>query len=634
VETSSETLVSLPEAEAEPPAPTRRAWAFPSLGRFKLQTKLIVPYVILTVLVALIGTFVVTRLVAASVQERLANQLYEASRVAGDGVVRRERAHLETLRLMAFTQGVPQALTAEDAKALQDLLWPLALNNNVEAVSAVNMKGQEVITLARDPASGQYLISHGGDFSDFDPIGKVLRSQSDTVGDKFVGLWEARFGHYLFTTAPVRDSDGKLVGALMIGTRLETLLNDLKSQSSAHGVIVLDPNGKLVATTILQPDEGYAALELETQAISDLLGSSTQKSSLTRDLTLNQRSYRALYAPLIVRQQTMGALGVTFDSNYVVATEATSRNQLSLVFALGTAFVVLIGYLLARSIAGPILRLRTISQAVAAGDLTQRTGLAPGDEIGELATAFDTMTLRLRQRTAELVQSEKLAAVGQLTAGIVHDVKNPLAVIKGLSEELREELGSDPVVLEQLNAIRDNATRANTIVSDLMKFARQSTPEMTRRDLRETVEASLRLTEYLARRAKVKYIPDLPAHSVLVTYDAQQLEQVLINLIQNAIQAMPNGGTLRVNLSQTETTVAIAVQDTGTGIAAENLPRVFDPFFTTKPEGEGTGLGLSVSYGIVARHGGRINVESQVGEGTTFTILLPVEQPEFTERAT
>src|SRR6185436_3345646 len=251
---------------------------------------------------------------------------------------------------------------------------------------------------------------------------------------------------------------------------------------------------------------------------------------------------------------------------YVVATEATSRNQLSLVFALGTAFVVLIGYLLARSIASPILRLRTISQAVAAGDLNQRTGLEQGDEIGELATAFDTMTLRLRQRTAELVQSEKLAAVGQLTAGIVHDVKNPLAVIKGLSEELREELGSDPVVLEQLNSIRDNATRANTIVSDLMKFARQSTPEMSRRDLRETVEASLRLTEYLARRAKVKTISDLPPQSVLVTYDAQQLEQVLINLIGNAIQAMPNGGTLRVNLSQTETAIAIAVQDTGTGI--------------------------------------------------------------------
>lgn len=632
METSSERLVSVPVAEAEPPAPTRRASFLPWLGRFKLQTKLIVPYVLLTVFVALIGTFVVTRLVTASVQERLANRLYEASRVAGDGVVRRERSHLETLRLMAFTQGVPEALAGEQAETLQNLLLPLALNNNVEVVSAVNKKGQEVITLARDPASGQYLISHdGADFSNFEPVGKILQSQSDTVGDKFIGLREAQFGPYLFTTAPVRDSKGELVGVLMIGTQLQVLLEDLRSQASADGVIVLDPTGKLVATTLAQPDEGYATLELETSVVSDLLNSSQESPPLTRDLMVNQRSYRAFFAPLIIRQQTMGALGVVIASDYVVATEATSRNQLSLIFALGTAFVVLIGYLLARSIANPILRLRTISQAVAAGDLTQQTGLKQGDEIGELASAFDTMTLRLRQRTAELVQSEKLAAVGQLTAGIVHDVKNPLAVIKGLSEELREELGSDPAVLEQLNAIRDNATRANTIVSDLMKFARQSTPEMTRRDLRETVEASLRLTEYLARRAKVKYLPDLPAHSVLVTYDAQQLEQVLINLIQNAIQAMPNGGTLRVNLSQTETTVAIAVQDTGSGIAAENLPRVFDPFFTTKPEGEGTGLGLSVSYGIVARHGGRINVESQVGAGTTFTILLPVEQPEFTQ---
>ncbi|MBP7690840.1 MAG: hypothetical protein KA764_02940, partial [Anaerolineales bacterium] len=122
---------------------------------------------------------------------------------------------------------------------------------------------------------------------------------------------------------------------------------------------------------------------------------------------------------------------------------------------------------------------------------------------------------------------------------------------------------------------------------------------------------------------------ELPEYAVLLTYDAQQIEQVLINLIQNAIQAMPNGGELRLTLQATAEWATVTVHDTGLGIAPENLRRIFDPFFTTKPEGEGTGLGLSVSYGIVTRHHGEISVESVLGQGTTFIIRLPVNQPEL-----
>jgi two-component system NtrC family sensor kinase len=304
------------------------------------------------------------------------------------------------------------------------------------------------------------------------------------------------------------------------------------------------------------------------------------------------------------------------------------------------------------------LRLRALSQAVAAGDLDQKTELDRPDEIGELAEAFDTMTQHLRERTDEaarlyaetvqrnqelaeintrlqtaqqqLVQSEKLAAVGQLTAGIVHDVKNPLAVIKGMAESLQEEPELKPYATRELALIRESATKANQIVSDLLTFSRQSTPEMKLQDLKATVEAALRITAFLARKANVQVSAALPDQSVYMIYDAQQIEQVLINLIHNAIQAMPQGGALRVSLSQAAEAVALAVQDTGTGISPENLRRIFDPFFTTKPEGEGTGLGLSVSYGIIARHHGRIDVESVVGQGTTFTILLPKQQPAAT----
>lgn len=624
-----------------------------------LRSQLIIPYVVLTLLTAMIGTYIVTRLVTSSVHERFINQLHEAGRVAADGIVRRERAHLDNLRLMVFTQGIAPALQNRDAVALQSLLGPLTLNNNVEALSIFDRAGQEIVTLVHEQA-----ISSGADFSHFDLVAKVIHGQSDALGDKFSGLIKTAHGSYLFTSAPVRDESGHIVGGLMVGTRLETFLAELKSEALAD-IIILDPQGQFVATTLVKPDEGYAVLEVNGAALFPATTTpATDKHPLAappRDLQLYGRNFQAIYTPLVIHQEVAGILGIVLPNNYVPATEATSRNTFSLIFTLGTSAIILVGYLLSQSIARPILRLRAMAQAVAAGDLMQHSELKRADEIGELGTAFDLMTQRLRERTAEanqlymealqhnqelaktnaqlaesntqlqaaqrqLIQSEKLAAIGQLSAGIVHDVRNPLTVIRALAELLREEEGVSPGWREQLDVIRSSASRANTIVSDLLKFSRQSAPELTYRDLRETVEAAVRLTAYLARTASVTLTSELPPAPVNLYYDPPQVEQVLINLIQNAIHAMPQGGMLKVGLCSDDHAAAIRVQDTGIGIPPENLGRIFDPFFTTKPEGEGTGLGLSVGYGIISNHGGDINVESRVGLGTTFTVLLPLKR--------
>ena len=617
-----------------------------------LRTELIVPYIILTLLIAMVGTFVVTRLVTSSIRERFVNQMVEASRIAADGVVRHEQRNLSALRLLVFTEGVAPALGQRDADALQKLLLPLALNNSSEVITVIDLNGREVLTLAYDPQTKQYLSSTGADFSSVDLATNVLQGKTDVTGDKFAGLLSTPQGPYLFTSAPVRDTNNAVVGAMLIGTRLSALLADLKTQTYAD-VVMLDRQRQLLGTTLPKPEGGYAELE-RAAASANPIG-----SAATQDLQLYGRGYQISFTPLLIRRETVGNVGVVLPSNYLVDTEATSRNAFSLFFALITVAVVVLGYLLSTSIARPILRLRALSQAVAAGDLDQKTELDRPDEIGELAEAFDTMTQHLRERTDEaarlyaetiqrntelaeinvrlqnaqqqLVQAEKLAAVGQLTAGIVHDVKNPLAVIKGLAELLQEEPGLEAYANKDLALIRESATKANQIVSDLLTFSRQSTPEMQRQDLKATVEAALRITAYLTRKAHVQVIAALPDQAVYATYDAQQIEQVLINLIQNAIQSMPQGGTLRASLSQAHEAVALAVQDTGVGIPPDNLHRIFDPFFTTKPTGEGTGLGLSVSYGIVARHHGRIDVDSVVGQGTTFTILLPTQQPDTTE---
>lgn len=611
-----------------------------------LRAKLIVPYVLLTLVIAMVGVFIVTRLVTSSIHERFVNQLFEASRVAADGIVRRERVHLENLRLMAFTDGVPARISEGDAKGLQDVLWPLALNNNLEAVTVVDLKGKEILTLAEDTSTGQYIVSQGGDFSDLSIVTRILNDQVDEYGDKYADVLKTTYGPYLFTSAPVRRSSGELVGILMVGTHLESLLGELKAQALAD-IVVMDAQGKLVDSTLVIPDEGPASLEIDLERL-EADGLSTPK-----EFELYGRDYQEVVTPLVIRQREVGWMSVILPSNYIVSTMATSRNVFSLVFSLGTVATIVLGYLLAQSIARPILQLRAISQEVASGDLDQEVEIKRADEIGELAHAFGTMTHRLKERTdeaarlyaetvqrntelavinerlqstqAQLVQSEKLASVGQLTAGIVHDVKNPLAVIKGVAEELHEEIGLDPSTRGKLRSIRDSATRASTIVTDLLKFARQSTPELHRRDMRETIRSALRLTEYLTRKGAVEVSTDLPELPVRVTYDAQQMEQVLINLITNAVQAMPDGGKLHLALADIEGGVRIDLVDTGHGIRKENLPRIFDPFFTTKPEGEGTGLGLSISFGIVSRHGGRIDVRSEVGVGTTFSVFLPEE---------
>jgi signal transduction histidine kinase len=589
----------------------------------------------------------VTLLVTSTIRERFVNQLYEAARVSSDSVVRLERAHLENLRLMVFTEGVAQALAQNDKDRLEGLLLPLALNNRLDAVTVIDSRGQEVLTLGRNPDSGQYVRTQATDFADKEFVTNVLAGRSDENGDKFAGMLDTAYGPGLFTSSALRNSQGNIVGAILVGTRLSSLLAETKSQALAD-LLVLDMNHQLVASTIPPPVEGFGALEEVAQyaSHSDL--------SQTFDLKINRRDFQLTYTPFKARGQQVGWLGVLLPSSYVVAAQATSRDTFSILFTAGTLGIIVLGLLLSRSIARPILQLATMTQAVAGGDLEQNIGLQRADEIGDLAEAFDVMTLRLRERTQEaarlyaeavqrnqelaeineqlrttqkqLVQSEKLAAIGQLTAGIVHDVKNPLTVIKGMAELMLGDEDLPSGVHDEISLIRDSALKANLILSDLLTFARQSKPDLNERDMVETVEAALRLTAFPVRKAHIEVIKDLPDHPVMMAYDNQQIEQVLVNLITNAVQAMPNGGKIRLNLSQNDSVVAIAVQDTGVGIPPENLHRIFDPFFTTKPEDQGTGLGLSVGYGIISNHDGRIEVESVVGEGTTFTVLLPVKR--------
>jgi signal transduction histidine kinase len=230
----------------------------------------------------------------------------------------------------------------------------------------------------------------------------------------------------------------------------------------------------------------------------------------------------------------------------------------------------------------------------------------------------------LKQTQAQLVQSTKLAAIGELAANIAHEINNPLTTVLGFASFIAERLPADDPTREELGLIQEEASRARDIVRDLLQFSRQRDfmpePSETNTVLEQVVAMVRRQGALNTITVTEAYGADLP----MVEMDVPRIKQVFLNIINNAVYAMKDGGALTIRTTLDGGTVRIAFEDTGPGIPAEVLGRIFDPFFTTKPEVSGTGLGLSVSLGIVQSHGGMIDVKSTVGAGTIFSVALPI----------
>ena len=238
----------------------------------------------------------------------------------------------------------------------------------------------------------------------------------------------------------------------------------------------------------------------------------------------------------------------------------------------------------------------------------------------QIAIALDNARL-----SSELVHAEKLSAVGELASGVAHEINNPLTTILGLSQLMLSRPDVPAPIRERIALVADEASRAATIVQNLLMFARHYPPERRPCSLEEAVRRVIALKSYQLEQDKIEVVLELGA-SATVWADENQMQQVLLNLVQNAHQAMARQSgerTLTVRVRPRDRHVAIEVLDTGPGIAPHLLSRIFDPFFTTKAPGEGSGLGLSVSYGIVGQHGGRLYAENRPEGGATFVVELP-----------
>jgi two-component system NtrC family sensor kinase len=236
-----------------------------------------------------------------------------------------------------------------------------------------------------------------------------------------------------------------------------------------------------------------------------------------------------------------------------------------------------------------------------------------------------------KQRQENHYRTEKLVALGQLSAGIAHELNTPLGSILGFARLLMKEQDRTPEERERLEIIAEQAIRGSAIIKRLLNFARQSAPELADTDINEVITDSLMILGEEIEKRRITVVTELGA-APLLRADKRQLEQVIINMMLNAMQAMTGSGEIRISTSRNGHAVSIGIRDNGPGIPRDVRTRIFDPFFTTKPIGEGTGLGLSICAGIVSAHGGAIQVESEEGNGASFLITLPLHRNE--ERTT
>jgi signal transduction histidine kinase len=304
-----------------------------------------------------------------------------------------------------------------------------------------------------------------------------------------------------------------------------------------------------------------------------------------------------------------------------------------IVFSVITALIpnLLLVLLVMRIISRPLQRITLAAVQVSNGEYGTEVDLrSSNDEIGLLANSFNEMSRKmaddieqLRALNEQLIRTEKLASLGTLSAGVAHEVNNPLASISSLIQIMQSKQNLDDETKEKLRLISTQITRITQVTKDMMDFARVRPAAKSAVDLNELLETSIRLASFDREFQRLKIVKNYGENLPKVFADADQLQQVFLNLILNARDAMKENGELLIETSQTAENITVEIADNGNGIDENNLKLIFDPFFTTKPAGKGTGLGLAVCYGIITAHGGKIEVESNE-TGTKFILHLPI----------
>jgi len=615
------------------------------------------------VISAIVGGHLLWKHLAQDAQDRMQEDL-NAAREFYNGRAKEMEA---SLRYTALGERFAEAVRKKDTAYLAPRLDAVRRSANMDLLSVTDGEGRVILRAHKPDFAGDSLaeeplirLALGGR----DVVSGTLLVPLEALKREWPALAErARIsvvptpragppeeevlsrGMTLCAAAAVRDAQGELVGVL----RASTLLN--RNQylvDHVQNTVFRDERyrGKLLgAVTIFQSD---VRISTTYRTEDGLRGFGTRASSGVYETVVGrgepwigsawvvEEPYITAYSPIKdINGKAVGMLGIgVLERKFRDAAWNTiGAFAMVVIGALGAG--ALVAWRLASSISRPVARLVEASSAVAHGDFAQTLPVGSADEIGALAQTFNTMARSLKERDEllkeqtrqHLTRSERLASIGRLAAGVAHEINNPLTGVLTFSHMVLKSLPDGSQEKEDVETIIEASTRCRDIVRGLLNFSRQNKPERTLSDLNDVLREALNLTRNQASMNRVNIVEELNESLRHLVIDPNQIEEVAVNLIVNAIDAMPDGGDLTVHTRSVQEDGAawtlFEISDSGCGIPASDLEHIFDPFFTTKETGKGTGLGLAISYGIVAEHGGKIAVSSEVDRGTTVTVRLP-----------
>jgi two-component system NtrC family sensor kinase len=547
------------------------------------------------------------------------------------------------------------SVTDDKGRVIFRITQPDRLGDDVSKISVVKTALERKVVSETEILTKEMLLNEDKKLAD-----QALIQLIDTPKAKPTDKKLENEGMVLMAAAPIIGKNEKMLGVLYGGHLLnrsftivdrvwDLVYSGEKYRHQDIGTVTIFLNDLRISTNV-RTSKGERAIGTRVSAeVADAV--------LTRGETWSSRAfvvndwYISKYEPIL------DSSGKIIGILYVGLLEkayTSIRNKVILTFmivaTIGFFLIVGISYLITRSITRPLSEMVSATQSIATGDLDHGIKVKAKDEIGQLALSFNRMVASLRkmrteledwantleqkvkERTEELaavqntlVQSQRLASLGKLAAGIAHEINNPLGGILVLSSLVVEDLKEDHPHRENLQEVIKQTMRCRDIVKGLLQFSRQEEGKIEYVKVNDILNNTLSLIEKQALFHNIEVVKNLNAELPYILGDNSQLQQVFINVILNAVQAMKEIGTLTINTSQDKKNdmVVIEINDTGCGIPEEMIDHVFDPFFTTKEVGEGTGLGLSIAYGIVMKHHGRMTAKSKVNEGSTFTIKIP-----------
>jgi len=429
-----------------------------------------------------------------------------------------------------------------------------------------------------------------------DPLLLLALRRGPLVFPRDVGEQARRYG-----TEPNREPPGSWIGAPLVAAGRAMGAVCLESdRAGAFG----DAELAIVTAVLAQ-----AAIALENARLVELLSNARREWDETVD---------AIHQAICIVDDH----GVVRRANRVFA----ELVQTPVTAIPGRSWLTLLPPAWSDPVARALAESAVTSLEVKAGDRVHALTIVPMAEPGSAVLVFDDQSER-RRLQEQLVQAEKMSAIGQLIAGVAHDLNNPLASVVGFSDFLAEVEEIPPALVEPLQVIRQEAERAATIVKNLLSFARTQAEGRKLQSLKPILESTLVLVNNQLMANNVEATLEVEHELPEVEASANQLKHVFLNLLNNANQAIASdapGGQIWISAKRVGDQIAVSVTDSGPGVPEEIVGRIFQPFFTTKGEGEGTGLGLSICQGIVKKHGGRIFLERKPGAGATFTVQLPI----------